>query len=130
MAELDNIPQTQAIEIATVKMEEATFEQIKNFNAVAARIVSSIGEMYLRKQQIADELEKLEEGLVQAQADFKQNDSKLGELLESLDEKYPQGRVNMADGSIQYQPGALTRKQIAEQQVAAQQSNEFKVVKE
>jgi hypothetical protein len=48
-----------------------------------------------------------------------------------LDEKYPQGRINLQDGTIQYQPGAPTRKQQAEQQAQQQQSsNGVKVVKQ
>ena len=57
----------------------------------------------------------------------------LKEVLDSLDDKYPQGRINLQDGTVQYQVGALSRKQIAEQQ--AQQAQQpatggMKVVKE
>jgi len=52
-----------------------------------------------------------------------------------LDEKYPQGRINLQEGMIQYQPGALTRKQLAEQQTqqvkqVQQPASSMKVVKE
>ena len=40
----------------------------------------------------------------------------LKEVLDSLDDKYPQGRINLQEGTVQYQPGAPTRKQLAEQQ--------------
>jgi len=36
--------------------------------------------------------------------------------MDGLDDEYPQGRLNMKDGTIQYQPGAPTRKQLLEQQ--------------
>jgi len=57
----------------------------------------------------------------------------LQEIVDSLDETYPQGRINLKDGTIQYQPGAPTRKQQAEQQAQQQQQssgNGMKVVKE
>ena len=58
--------------------------------------------------------------------------------MDAIDEKYPQGRINMQDGTITYQPGAPTRKQVAEQQQNPQPSpdamppggSSFKVVKE
>jgi hypothetical protein len=49
-----------------------------------------------------------------------------------LDDQYPQGRINLKEGTIQYQPGAPTRKQLEEQQAQErqQQSSDLKVVKE
>jgi len=46
----------------------------------------------------------------------------LNEIGEQVDEKYPQGRINIQEGTVQYQPGAPTRKQLAEQQT--QQANQ------
>ena len=54
----------------------------------------------------------------------------LKELVDSLDGKYPQGRINLTDGTVQYQPGAPTRKKLAEQQTQQAQSGGMKVVKE
>ena len=56
-----------------------------------------------------DTLERLED-------DFRSMNNELREMLDGIDEKYPQGRINFQDGTIQYQPGAPTRKQLAEQQ--------------
>ena len=36
-------------------------------------------------------------------------------ILDELEEKYPQMRINLKDGLVQYQPGAPTRKQMMEQ---------------
>jgi hypothetical protein len=47
-----------------------------------------------------------------------------------LDDKYPQSRLNLQDGTIQYQPGAPTRKQQAEQQAQQQSAGAMKVVKQ
>ena len=48
-----------------------------------------------------------------------------------MDDRYPQGRINLQDGTIQYQPGAPTRKQQAEQQANPQaQPSGMKVSKQ
>jgi hypothetical protein len=51
-------------------------------------------------------------------------------VIDALDDKYPQGRINLKDGIIQYQPGAPSRKQLAEQQKQqmANGSSDMKVV--
>jgi len=70
--------------------------------------------------------------LEDAEAQFKSVNVELKEVVDALDEKYPQGRINLQEGMIQYQPGALTRKQLAEQQTqqAQQAAGGMKVVKE
>jgi hypothetical protein len=54
----------------------------------------------------------------------------LKEIIEALDDRYPQGRINLQDGTIQYQPGAPTRKQQAEQQAQQSSGSGMKVVKQ
>jgi|LauGreDrversion4_2_1035121.scaffolds.fasta_scaffold00187_26 predicted nuclease with TOPRIM domain len=134
MAELDNVPQTQSIEIAKVKVEESLLNNITELNNQLGAIINEFGQIYIRKKEISEELIRLDEILERAEDDFKLTNNKLKEALDELDEKYPQGRLNLQDGTIQYQPGAPTRKQLAEaqnQQPAPNGvNNGFKVVKE
>jgi hypothetical protein len=122
MAELDNIPQTQNVEIATVKLDSSTVDKIKELNQKSSLLVNDFGAIYLRKKQIQDELIKLDEILEKSEADYKSLQEELNAIGEDIDEKYPQGRISIQDGTVQYQPGAPTRKQLAEQQ--AQQANQ------
>ena len=117
---LDNIPQTQSVEIATVKLDDATFEQIKELNQKSALLINDFGQIYIRKQQIQAELIQLDEILEKAEDEYKATQDELNRIGEEIDEKYPQGRINIQDGSVQYQPGAPTRKQLAEQQASGQ----------
>jgi len=122
MAELDNIPQTQSIEIATAKLEEATVDRIKELNQKSSLLVNDFGAIYLRKKQIQDELIRLDEILEKSEGDYKSLQEELNKIGEDIDEKYPQGRISIQEGTVQYQPGAPTRKQLAEQQ--AQQATQ------
>jgi hypothetical protein len=122
MAELDNIPQTQSIEIATAKLDSSTVDKIKELNQKSSLLVNDFGAIYLRKKQIQDEIIKLDEILEKGEADYKSLQEELNAIGEDIDEKYPQGRISIQDGTVQYQPGAPTRKQLAEQQ--AQQANQ------
>jgi hypothetical protein len=139
MAGLDNIPtteenngvQTQSVQIAIEKLPEDSIEKINNLNIKLNSLISSFGQIYIRKREIQDELIKLDEILETGEDEFKSTNLQLKEVIDELDEKFPQGRINMQDGTIQYQPGAPTRKQVEQQQLEAQnQSIGMKVVKQ
>jgi hypothetical protein len=133
MAELDKIPQKQQIEIATVKLDTDIIETINDYQSKTNLMINDFGSIYIRKKEIQEELIRLDEILEKAEDEFKSVQFQLKEVIEGLDDKYPQGRINLQDGTIQYQPGAPTRKQQAEQQAQqAQQpaSSGMKVVKE
>lgn len=133
MAELDNIPQKQTIEIEIAKLDESVVKTITELNQKSNAIIADFGAIYVRKKELTEELERLDTVLEDAEAQFKSTNSELKDILDALDDKYPQGRINLQEGMIQYQPGALSRKQLAEQQAQqAQQPNGsgMKVVKE
>ena len=116
MAGLDNIPQKTTVEVETVKLDENILKTITELNQKLTNIVTEFGQIYIRKDEIQEELIKLDEFLVVGKTEFKATNLELKEVIDALDEKYPQGRINLKDGTIQYQPGAPTRKQQAEQQ--------------
>jgi hypothetical protein len=133
MAELDKIPQKQSIEIELVKLDEKVLESINELNQKAAAIIQEFGKIYVRKKEIELDIMSMDDFLVKGQEELSATNKELRDILDALDEQYPQGRINIQDGTIQYQPGAPTRKQQAEQQAQQSQqpvSSGMKVVKE
>lgn len=130
MAELDNIPQKQSVEIEIVKLEESVLTSITELNQKINTIISDFGNIYIRKKEIEEELKRLDTILEESEAKFKLTNQELKSVLDALDDKYPQGRINIQDGTIQYQPGAPTRKQLAESQAQQSTGSGMKVVKE
>jgi hypothetical protein len=133
MAELDKIPQKHSIEIELVKLDENVLNSITELNQKAADIIQEFGKIYVRKKEIELDIISMDDFLVKGQEELAATNKELRDILDALDEQYPQGRINLQDGTIQYQPGAPTRKQQAEQQAQqAQQpvSSGMKVVKE
>lgn len=116
MAELDKVPQKQSIDIETVKIEETVLENITTLNKRQSVLITDFGSIYVRKKELNEELKQLDMILEKAEDEFKLISEELKETLESLDDKYPQARINLQEGYLQYQPGALSRKQLAEQQ--------------
>jgi len=133
MAELDKIPQKHSIEIELVKLDETVLNSITELNQKAADIIQEFGKIYVRKKEIELDIISMDDFLVKGQEELAATNKELRDILDALDEQYPQGRINLQDGTIQYQPGAPTRKQQAEQQ--AQQARQstgsgMKVVKQ
>jgi hypothetical protein len=95
-------------------------------------LISDFGQIYIRKKELSEELIRLDDIVERAEDEFKAANNQMKEIVDSLDDQYPQGRINLKEGTIQYQPGAPTRKQLEEQQAQErqQQSSDLKVVKE
>lgn len=125
MAELDNIPVKNTIQVETVKLDDDTFESIKKLNERSNILIANCGNLHLRKKELMDELDRIENSLKLAEDEFKSTNLRLNEIGEGLDDKYPQARINIQDGTITYQPGAPTRKQQLGQQ---NEARELKVV--
>jgi chromosome segregation ATPase len=107
--ELDKLdmdaPKTATIELTTEKVEETKLESIKELNGKLTNIVNAFGQMYLRRKELSDELERIEEGFQRAEDDFKSTNAELKEILDELERQYPAGRLDLQNGSITYQPG-------------------------
>jgi hypothetical protein len=133
MAGLDNIPQQQQITIETAKIEADVLKSINDLNQKINSLIIEFGQIHIRKKEIHEEIVRMDDFLEKGEDEFKVLNSELREVIDGLDEKYPQGRINIQDGTIQYQPGAPTRKQLAEmqrQQQTESNGNGMKVVKE
>jgi len=133
MASLDNIPQQQQITIETAKIDADVFKSMQELNQKINALIIEFGQIHIRKKEINDEVVRMDDFLEKGEDEFKMANSQLREFIDGLDEKFPQGRINMQDGTIQYQPGAPTRKQMAEmqrEQTPADSNTGMKVVKE
>jgi vancomycin resistance protein YoaR len=118
MGELDNIPTQQQITIETAKLDEETLKSITESNQKINNYLMDFGSMHIRKKEISEELIRIEEALEKTEDMFKAANRQMKELMDAIDEKYPQGRINLQDGTVQYQPGAPTRRQMEEQRMA------------
>lgn len=123
MAELDKIPQTQTIEIATAKLDDEVLNSMNDINSKINFLISDFGQIHIRKKELNEELLRLEDMLERAEDEFKSLNSQMQEIVDNLDDEYPQGRINIQEGTIQYQPGAPTRKQMAEMQQRRAEEN-------
>ena len=118
MGELDNIPTQQQVTIETAKLDDDALNTLRERNQQINNYLMDFGSMHIRKKEISEELIRIDEMLEKTEDMFKAANKQMKEFMDALDEKYPQGRINLQEGTIQYQPGAPTRKQMEEQRMA------------
>ena len=118
MGELDNIPTQQQVTIETAKLDDDALNTLRDRNQQINNYLMDFGSMHIRKKEISEELIRIDEMLEKTEDMFKAANKQMKEFMDALDEKYPQGRINLQEGTIQYQPGAPTRKQMEEQRMA------------
>ncbi len=137
MAGLDNVPTQQQITIETAKIDADVLKSINELNQRIQGLIIEFGQIHIRKKEMNEEMVRMDDFLEKGEDEFKGLNAQLREIIDGLDDKYPQGRIDIQSGTIQYQPGAPTRKQLAEmqrnqqlQQMPDGSSNGMKVVKE
>jgi cell shape-determining protein MreC len=106
---LENVPVKNSIEIETVKLDENILNELKEFNQSIANTLTGLGELHVRKQELHEELTRLETLRGELEQEFKDNNNSLKKKIDKLQEKYPGGRINLQEGTIQYQPEANQR---------------------
>ena len=111
MAELDKIPQKQSIELESVKLENEIIEKIKDINKDLNALIGDFGQIYIRKKELNEEMERLDEILEKAENTFKDKNRELKTIVDSIEEKYPRHQIDLEQGVVIYQPGAPSRLQ-------------------
>jgi hypothetical protein len=114
------------IELLTIELSEEMLGSIKEKNAKTQDIVQAFGQIYLRRKELHEELEKLDSTLEQAEGDFKETQGELKEILSGLDKEYPRGQINLQDGTLTYNPAI---KEDMEKQANSVASSDIEVVK-
>jgi hypothetical protein len=84
------------MELQTQKLEEFEFINLKNLSSKKTELVYNIGELYL-------ELSELKKIIAGAETEYNQISSELNKLLTELNQKYPNGEIDLNDGTVSFQ---------------------------
>ena len=112
----------QKIELVTRELGEDVINPIKKSNDEITQMVNVFGQLYLRRKELEDEMVKLEEGLEQAEADFKEKNESLRGLVADLEKDFPRGQLDLQKGTITFDPSMKERME--------EQAQQMEVVKE
>mgnify|MGYP003116170820 CR=1 FL=1 len=83
-----------------VKLQTIELDSLKEVKQSYKDLQTTIGAVYLRRQQLDLQREEVEKQLVELEVNFTQLRTQEQELLKNLEEKYGQGSLDMASGEF------------------------------
>jgi ABC-type phosphate transport system auxiliary subunit len=96
--------QKTTVELVTKPLEEKTLENVRNLNGIIQDMVNAFGQAYLRKKELDEEHQLLEERLQTLEEDFKKANKDLRDALGELEKEYPRGQIDLREGTVTYRP--------------------------
>lgn len=79
----------------TEKLNEVVYKQISDLQSEMDNMVFTIGQLYMQIRETETNLKNL-------QSKFDKKNEQLGDVLESLKLTYPNGNINLKDGTITF----------------------------
>jgi chromosome segregation ATPase len=96
--------QKTTVELVTKPLEEQTIENLRNLNGIIQDMINAFGQLYLRRKELDEEHQALEERLQQLEEDFKEANKNLKSALAELEKDYPRGQIDLREGTVTYRP--------------------------
>ena len=105
--------QKTTVELVTIKLEDGVITPLREANGRINDIVNAFGQFYLRRKELEEEMTLLETNLVRAEEDFKEANDTMRGLVSALEQDYPRGQIDLAEGVLTYNPAFKAQQQAA-----------------
>jgi hypothetical protein len=86
----------------TEQLDQPILDQIRELNNYKNVLTNTFGQIYVRRQELSEEMDKLYELEEESNASFKKTTKELQDILDKLGEKYNRGAVDINSGTITY----------------------------
>lgn len=96
--------QKTTVELITKQLEEKTLENFRNLNGTIQEMVNAFGQAYLRRKELDEEHQLLEEKLETLETEFKNANKEFRDALGELEKEYPRGQIDLREGTVTYRP--------------------------
>ena len=94
--------QKTSIDLVTVELSEEKVKELKTHNGQLQQLMTQIGELHIRRNELNSELERIGDAFSQSEERFKEINSELRKELNKLERDYPRGQLNLEKGTITY----------------------------
>lgn len=84
------------------KLEQSVFDKLKTLQSDINLSILTFGEIFVRRKELQAELKKLDEYEKTIEAGYDKFTLELDNELSQLQSKYPNGEVDLSDGTIIY----------------------------
>ena len=106
--------QQTSIDLVTVELSEEKIAEIKEQNSTLNNLMTQIGQLHIRKNELNEELSKIDNAFIQAEDGFKETNTGMRKVLNKLEKEYPRGQLDLEKGTITY--NKAFKEQIQQQQ--------------
>lgn len=86
----------------TTQLDPAVVQQLSELQARRTSLVSTFGHIYVRRQELNEEFEKLYELETEANTSYTNTNKEVNSILETLRTQYPNGSIDLQAGTITY----------------------------
>jgi chromosome segregation ATPase len=84
------------------KLEESTLNKIKENQAKAGDLSFEVGQLHFRIKDLQKEIQKLNDIVASNEIEFDKLNTEISDILVQLNEKYPNGELDLNEGVIYY----------------------------
>jgi len=89
--------------IQTSPLDPQVVQQLTNLQSYKNNLISTFGQLYVRRQEIEKEYEKIEEIQLETDEAYAKTNKEIDSILDSLKETYQNGSIDLNSGTITYQ---------------------------
>jgi seryl-tRNA synthetase len=93
---------TKRLIINEVSIDTDTLNELKTHNSNMSEFISKIGELYIKKKTLQDDLEKIDSHLSDLEFSFNKSQEKLNTIVLKLENTYKNGRIDLEKGLLFY----------------------------
>ena len=90
------------METQTTQLDPAVVQQLAELQNRRTSLVTTFGQIYIRRQEIEKETDKLYELEAEATTSYMQAGEAIEATLAELRQTYPQGTIDLQNGTITY----------------------------
>lgn len=84
------------------KLEQLVFDKLKSLQSDINLSILTFGEIHLKRKELQTSLKQLDDYQLAIEANYDKHTSELEDELAQLQKKYPNGEIDLSDGSILY----------------------------
>lgn len=92
--------EVKQVKTTKVQIDDSKLEGVRNANQKLSQIVNSLGSAHIRRKELEDELENLDDRVSELEEDFKSTNAELRNEVSNLEKEYPVGELDLGTGTL------------------------------
>lgn len=92
------------VTLNTAQLDVEVTSKLQKLNTDISSLFTTIGQSHIRKRELLNETERVSNLISDSEESYESLNKEFSTILADLDKKYPNGQINLAQGTVTYQP--------------------------